>query len=67
VEDEIARLKDVAEQNQDWSYPRPSDMGQFNLIQRVHPRVVVPKYDEPSDEHKLMRKTRANWTLPTMN
>jgi hypothetical protein len=49
VEEEIARLKDVAEQNQDWSYPKPSDVSQFNFIQRVHPRLVVPKYEEPSD------------------
>lgn len=39
----------------------------FQFIQRQHPRVVIPKHEEMNEEHRLMKKTRANWTLPTMN
>lgn len=27
--------------------------------------MVVPKYEE--EEHRMTKKTRANWTLPMMN
>ena len=29
--------------------------------------MTVSKYEERTDEHRLTKKTRANWTLPTMN
>lgn len=28
--------------------------------------MVIPKAEEQNDEHRLMKKTRANWTLPSM-
>lgn len=63
---ELARLREAAGQAQDW-HSQPIDAPPFHFIQRQHPRVVVNKFEENNEEHRLMKKTRANWTLPSMN
>jgi hypothetical protein len=69
VEVELARLKDSSNSpgGPDSWHSKPVEAPQFHLIQRAHPRVVVPKYEERTDDHRLTKKTRANWTLPMMN
>jgi hypothetical protein len=65
VEIELARLREAAGQAQDW-HAQPIEAPPFHFIQRQHPRVVVNKFEENNEEHRLMKKTRANWNLPTI-
>ena len=73
MEIELARLKENAHSNpvnsgssgDPQKLYNPAEAPQFHLIQRAHPRVVVPKHDE--EDIRMTKKTRANWTLPTRN
>ena len=63
VEQEIARLREAAGMANFNEWRDQPNEG-IRYIQRQNPRLVISR--ESNEEHRLAKKTRANWTLPTL-
>jgi len=61
VEHELARLRDAAGMSHYSEWRDPAHPG-IKFIQRQNPRLVISR----DAEVKLLRKTRANWSLPKL-
>ena len=69
VELELARLREEETLSglQDWHASQAIEVPGIRAIHRQKPRVIVPQDEQWNEEHRLTKKTRANWTVPQLS